>query len=459
MKKSLLGHYLFRRLYLHYLLLGVIVLSALSCRKEEPELSPKTTEITVKAAKIWFEQNISNSSDGKQLRKGRKEPIWEMAQIGIVEEGQTVEVPLRYERGKSPGKGTLSKLIIFKNNLGKLEAQVMIVLGDKRYLEKNGYRFNNSDFTGIIRIEDWQENFVKGFWYTDGKQKGIVEDAAAMEKSGKSGRSQNFAFSYFSYWYYRTCSSYGCSSWTVGGVDTYYTYISNYTNLYTYYNFSKTSQEVPYDPGYDPIEETATETYPNPRAELKLIDQTEVRNLCMKTIIRLFGQDNAKFNDVTLILDNVFNWDEKVNLKFKEVTTLPIGTDGSTSGSKSGEYVNIEISLNGNVLPHSSQEYIAATVAHEIIHGYLRVTNKLANLDHETMATNYVDIMRQALQDIQVNIPREQAEALAWGGLQETLAWRNRAAANPTWAQNVQKINSAHRDIRMYNPYKGTRCY
>ncbi len=119
----------------------------------------------------------------------------------------------------------------------------------------------------------------------------------------------------------------------------------------------------------------------------------------------------------------------------------------------------MEIQLNGNVLPHSSREYIAATVAHEVIHGYLMVTGRGADLNHDYMANNYVEIMIQALQDSNHTMPRDLAEALAWGGLQASEAWKRKAAANPAWAQNVLNVNKAHRDLRAGIPAGANRCY
>lgn len=79
-----------------------------------------------------------------------------------------------------------------------------------------------------------------------------------------------------------------------------------------------------------------------------------------------------------------------------------------------------EITLNTNALQQASQEYIAATIIHELLHVYLMQSTET---DHDIMSRQYIKPMAVALMSSGYAISYERAQALAWGGLQNTRAW------------------------------------
>lgn len=137
----------------------------------------------------------------------------------------------------------------------------------------------------------------------------------------------------------------------------------------------------------------------------------------------------------------------KTNLRLHQTTSLPASTDAITSATESGGIVSMDIDLNLNVLPNSSQEYIIATILHEVLHAQFHVSGMNDVLDHDTMANEYISLMADALQEIFPNLAndREVAVALAWGGLYKTLAWPLFISSNPTQAQAIINMNNAHK--------------
>lgn len=86
-----------------------------------------------------------------------------------------------------------------------------------------------------------------------------------------------------------------------------------------------------------------------------------------------------------------------------------------------GALISAEIQLNGNILPNSSREYIAATIMHEALHAYMASSNHGENsLDHEDMAINYVTKMAASLRTMYPTLSESDARALAYGGLEGT---------------------------------------
>jgi hypothetical protein len=86
------------------------------------------------------------------------------------------------------------------------------------------------------------------------------------------------------------------------------------------------------------------------------------------------------------------------------------------------------ITLNTNVIDHASQEYIAVTIMHEVLHAYLSAylgINRSNDVQHPLMVENYcVDFMADALMSLFPTMIRGDAIALAWGGLDNTPSYK-----------------------------------
>ena len=83
--------------------------------------------------------------------------------------------------------------------------------------------------------------------------------------------------------------------------------------------------------------------------------------------------------------------------------------------------MNIEIKLNSDVLPNASEQYIAVTILHETLHAYFRQTGQLD--DHNEMVNNYIPWFESTLKTLYPSMSPEDAEALAYGGLTDSMAF------------------------------------
>ncbi len=72
---------------------------------------------------------------------------------------------------------------------------------------------------------------------------------------------------------------------------------------------------------------------------------------------------------------------------------------------------------------------------------------------HEEMAENYIGKMKEVIFLINPNFPKEDAERLAWGGLQETELYKNKGS---DFNKNV--VNTSNREKFNKSDAKGTIC-
>lgn len=129
---------------------------------------------------------------------------------------------------------------------------------------------------------------------------------------------------------------------------------------------------------------------------------------------------NAALYATLLDIIRTFQADDKLTII---VTDRPFGSRVTAGDTHQLNPTTYQITLNTDVLKKASQEYVAATLLHEILHVY--IGNSL-EADHEVMARQYVGLMADALRSVGFQISPERARALAWGGLQTTRAWRER---------------------------------
>ncbi len=127
-----------------------------------------------------------------------------------------------------------------------------------------------------------------------------------------------------------------------------------------------------------------------------------------------------------------------------------IDGDASTQAGDDG-YCKINIDLNINILSNAAKEYIAATMFHESIHAYLAANSRMSDLDHQVMAELYISKMVNGIQELYPSISSRDAEALAWGGLQETPAWTSLQSSNPMEANRILQINTNYRNGNLGN--------
>ena len=116
---------------------------------------------------------------------------------------------------------------------------------------------------------------------------------------------------------------------------------------------------------------------------------------------------------------------------------------------------------------NSSKQYITATIIHELLHAYMdyetRVKknptflNKDESQQHEYMAANYVDDMRDIITALYPDFSVNEAEALAWGGLEGTAAYQTQvvAAGKETFKNEV---NLREKNVTGTNNWRGKPC-
>ena len=95
---------------------------------------------------------------------------------------------------------------------------------------------------------------------------------------------------------------------------------------------------------------------------------------------------------------------------------------------------------------------------HEVLHAYMTFTGKLNDFvgtQHTQMSNNYIYSMQHDLQTMFPSLSNDDAQALAWGGLSETQAWKDLVTNNPTQANNILLINQQFKNA---TGTKGNRC-
>lgn len=159
-----------------------------------------------------------------------------------------------------------------------------------------------------------------------------------------------------------------------------------------------------------------------------------------------------------VLIYNLRKQSEKYRVTFYERTNLPdtVMADEAALRQNDGT-IDISIRLNLKVLQGSSREFIASTIMHEIVHGYLDIINKTytEGLDHNIMATDYVNSFQSALQSM-YGTDASEANALGWGGLHNTDKWSQMLSGNVENTNNILNINQEH--MKGSAGTKGTKC-
>ncbi|MGO4288134.1 hypothetical protein [Chitinophaga sp. RAB17] len=153
----------------------------------------------------------------------------------------------------------------------------------------------------------------------------------------------------------------------------------------------------------------------------KVIDS--LKNKCQKKALsNLKGQIFA--GRYSIMLYQFFGAQAKSTLEFYSGNT---GTDDARTLS-GGTYPNAysRIILSNTNLQNASQQYIVATIMHEILHAYFALAKwdptkeDRDTRDHRRMANDYVCILADALTEMFPDMDYKEATALSWGGLELT---------------------------------------
>jgi len=149
---------------------------------------------------------------------------------------------------------------------------------------------------------------------------------------------------------------------------------------------------------------------------------TKITDPCISSVMDdIFSND--KQIEVMSYIKRQFGLSEKYNLNITDVQNLKnskgILVAGLASPKRNNGILTVYISINYG--KNSSKEFYAATILHEMIHGYIETQNIAQNGMEETIANSkYVDWMSAALISLFPNLSPSEANALALGGLQNT---------------------------------------
>ncbi len=156
-----------------------------------------------------------------------------------------------------------------------------------------------------------------------------------------------------------------------------------------------------------------------------------VQDPCLKAVVNTLKNSNiaGKISDIISALDentkvqiNVVDAPEVYNSNGESIAAKFQANPTSTTNIFSGT-----ITISINTLSISTKENTAATIVHEIVHAYFAYTgqnNKLSSIEHQKMATDYIQPMTNFLSGL-YNIPIKDATALAWTGLRNANSYIN----------------------------------
>lgn len=176
--------------------------------------SPQTTTagdetITVAEARTAFEKFVAShrtlrQSNSKKPKKHEVKPKWEFSGKVKAKDGkEVVATPLDHavadynhvvletrDGGRYKAKKVLpftSRKLITYREKGEEQFEIMSIIADQEYREKNSVFDADTSFSGMLLFEDYDRNFLRGFYYKNGRQVGYV----SQETDSKAGRLAN----------------------------------------------------------------------------------------------------------------------------------------------------------------------------------------------------------------------------------------------------------------------------
>ncbi|MBB6274411.1 hypothetical protein HDF26_004885 [Pedobacter cryoconitis] len=162
------------------------------------------------------------------------------------------------------------------------------------------------------------------------------------------------------------------------------------------------------------------------------------------------------------MLNSTFNGNDYTDyqINFSDVTTLKDNVFGTSQAMNKFQF---DISLNRNILPGRSKEFIVSTVYHEVLHAYLGTKyiigpdgKYIMGDEHSEIANNYIALLTGSLKVAFPNISNQEAWALSWGGLEETPFYMTKLSQAER--NEIQKINNQHKKSIDPSERKGTYC-
>lgn len=456
-----------------------LLLSSCLQEKEDQQLAQLNPEI--EAAKSWYEgfeiQNQS-SENARKVKNGRGKPDWGRSKVynqadgkKVIEVGfdfDEIAIPEHLKTEKLAKNSVLQTLLLFPNQHGDYTPYFLNIYPedpDFKFeladFQKGGYQVIPDDFSGSYRFYRWNGKFIGGWRIKDGIKTYRIKNSKnnLLKNSSRISSGTLYCYQVITTWYTYTCSEEGgCSipqevGTTVDGIECEYV-------------LAPPSPKDP-DRGGGGSEPPSGEDCEQPEGNLLDVPvdceeeeeeeelytiENNVKDICIRGPVQEAITQDFKTQISDIIL-NVFGESENISVYIDDVDYLPDSVDGSTFSGVSGGYPNFIIELNRNILKNSSKEYITITVFHEFLHAYITYLNNMditeQSADHQQMVDDYIVMLFQTLQNI-YGIGSSDAIRLAWGGLYDTQAWKDKSIS---FKNNVISTNQEYRIGD-----KGTKC-
>lgn len=431
---------------LFFLLLGI----AFSCKVDIENLDePIVSGDLLSKIRQSFEQK---SKTDAFLKTANIDPAWNNAivfgnsiELSYGENG-IIHRPSLTDNNENPGR---ERLILTQKN-GKLKSTIIRYLPSKKFKGKineiNSRNLKSKHFDGKVVTQTMGSKKVKFYYFADGKL--YKQYKGKIVRTSKNGRIA--ACHEEDYW--------DCST----KYDEHGEWYMDCTHTW----IQVCDDE---DDNDDEEDEDPCVTFPEYCDDPCLMDpgscgggdgggssgSNRVDNLltdpCFSNTLQGLMNHNWRLT-ATDILAN-FNSSTSLNLT---VSNTSFGNTSVDADHAHGNATTYQITLNDDALVGASQEYIAATIMHESIHALLFSQGKRGELqNHIEMVNSYINPMADALR-FSFLMSREDAVALAWGGLGDTSAWQ---ALTQAQQQNIININSSHKNLNgNHQNAPGTHC-
>lgn len=475
--------------YLTTLLL--LVFFSFACRRNDMAIKKETLNFSVDQAKAWFTLNLTNNESSSipkthariinGLPDNKKTLLWKFAIQKKNKQVEGVEVPYvgtnmvfelpdsSYKNNSERDailKGISKRAVIYKKPNGTVEIILVQIVPSYSYLLshpnhfKDNYFLNlDKDFTGWIYTYNWNDNpksisEIKNGKLLKGKTR-IVSDSSATQTNNRN-----------EYICFQNCSpvyigSVGANCGNPG--DQYYDDCV-YNSQYATGNWINSCRWecgyiwIPDSPGDGGGGGGGGGTPPDDcnyygtctQSDEEVVDDitSNLSNPCFQQTVNTINNANSLGTDIGFILHECFTFWQPKDLYISQICLSNPDTDGHTF---SGTY-EIIIKFNECALQNASQEYIAATLYHEILHAYFIADGRNID-DHQEMATRYLNAMISTLKENFSSLNPVDAKALAWGGLQKTKAWSDFQQADLGTTLDILNTNKKYK-----RGEKGTAC-
>lgn len=424
------------------LLVPLAFLFILSCSK--PQNEPVHGDL-IENAKEFFDQNLKRSEikNAKVSQIPNAEPIWEQATIRSMSRATVVQVPLSSDSAGTAG-------VTYGNHILPLRIKDYLFIYKD---EDSSYRSlvmrciphgNGKVFSGLILLRDWDGSNprINAF---DG---GTVSTTNARKTSTDGFNNAIRSCVTVNYWY-----SVNEGPWQFNFSNTFCTGDAGPEGPGD--NAPGDWQELPPPDGGgggSGSGDTPGNMPPPPVILTDVVDYLTSR--CFKATLQYMGFNNLT-SSLARTLSTLYQTSDQINARFYEEEFKDPMDDGDNSpqSEPTGSMININITLN-TVLANGSQEYIAATMLHEMVHGYFYVKYHISNnnpWDHGQMAGDaFFNSMVQTLQEMYPALSMTDATALTWIGLQKTQQYLDLPISQRL---NIESIAAKYR-----SGASGTKC-